>query len=943
MRLLELKASGEYGLTKDYFTSIPQYAILSHTWGDDDQEVTFKDMENESGRSKIGYQKIRFCGEQALRAGLQYFWIDTCCIDKSNNAELTEALNSMYRWYQNAAKCFVYLADVSIKDYNPVQQTSRFGEEIFRKSRWFTRGWTLQELIAPQSVEFFSHEGELLGDKRSLGQQIHDITRIPISALRGKTMADFSAADKFSWATDRETQKEEDKIYSLLGIFDAFMPLIYGEGRENAFKRLLEEIDKNSKHHKLSSGAKFTVPFARDPKFVGREDIIQQITDQFTVQELVALYGIGGIGKSQVAIEYCYIWKGHYPQCHVFWIHVSTFGRFEQAYSDIAKIMSIPGIDDPQNDILILLQDWLSKPENGSWLLVLDNADDLELFFYLDLSAKEAKRPRISHYLARNANSFMIITTGDKRIGQRLTDRGEIVTITPLAPLDAEHLFRGRMAQCENVDTEDIQDLTFIEENSTGVKVYTEELKQIESDLQDYLEEDLPDPRRYPDGKNSVIRTWKLSFDQIARQKPRAAELLSLMVQLDRQTIPKALLKNENKRSIEFNKAIGTLQAYSLTKTEKGGSTFEIHRLVQLSTQRWLRSQNSEVEWQLKALELMVRKLPSGNYGTWQECEELFLHAKAVIKYGYISEAMLLKLTTLLQSMARYEESQGRHEAASLHYDTASQIRKSNLGEEHSDTLVAMNNLALSLERQGKYTKSEAMNREVLELTEKVYGKNHLGNLAVVLAMQGKYNKSEVMTRQVLELREEALGEEHPDTLATMNNLAYVLQNLYKYTESEAKTLGKEHPDTLITMNNLALVLGAQGKYSESEALNRRTLELSVHDDKRPARLTTMSNLAFVLGNQGKSLESEVMTRQVLKLREEVLGKEHHDTYQSIYNLAFLLQAKKEYDEASILYQKACDGFKATLGVEHPTTIECEANYSVMLNEMNGNKSASSY
>ncbi len=207
-------------MTEDLVNNIPAYAILSHTWGDDDQEVTLKEMADGSGKSKAGYQKIRFCGKQASRDGLRHFQVDTCCIDKSNNAELSEALNSIYRWYCNATKCYVYLADVSANDW----------ESAFEDSRWFTRGWTLQELIAPQSVEFFSFEGELLGDKKSLERQIHETTGIAISALQGKAPSEFSVLERFSWAANRETKKEEDKAYSLLGIFGIFLPLIYGEG-----------------------------------------------------------------------------------------------------------------------------------------------------------------------------------------------------------------------------------------------------------------------------------------------------------------------------------------------------------------------------------------------------------------------------------------------------------------------------------------------------------------------------------------------------------------------------------------------------------------------------------------------------------------------------------------------------------------------------------------
>jgi hypothetical protein len=176
MRLLHYNNDGEFSLTQ-FFDKIPRYAILSHTWGP--EEVTFKDMTEGNGASKTGFDKIRFCEEQARCDRLQYFWVDTCCIDKSSSAELTEAINSMFRWYQNAVKCYVYLSDVSTKKRKASDSFTEYTwEPAFRSSKWFTRGWTLQELLAPSpsSLEFFSQERNRLGDKRSLEQQIHETT-----------------------------------------------------------------------------------------------------------------------------------------------------------------------------------------------------------------------------------------------------------------------------------------------------------------------------------------------------------------------------------------------------------------------------------------------------------------------------------------------------------------------------------------------------------------------------------------------------------------------------------------------------------------------------------------------------------------------------------------------------------------------------------------------
>jgi hypothetical protein len=238
MRLLQLHNHGEVSLTKNFIDNIPPYAILSHTWGADDEEVTFEDLTQGVGKNKAGYEKISFCEKQAAGHGLQYVWIDTCCIDKSNSTELSEALNSMFRWYSKADRCYAYLADVSERDA---------GRAAFCNSRWFTRGWTLQELLAPSSVEFFEREGKRLGDKNSLCQQVSKITGIPTNALQGEPLSSFSVAVRISWAEKRQTKREEDKAYSLMGMVGVHMPPLYGEGEKEAFERLHSEISRREK------------------------------------------------------------------------------------------------------------------------------------------------------------------------------------------------------------------------------------------------------------------------------------------------------------------------------------------------------------------------------------------------------------------------------------------------------------------------------------------------------------------------------------------------------------------------------------------------------------------------------------------------------------------------------------------------------------------------
>lgn len=232
-----------YALEEFNGGDVPPYVILSHVW--EDEEVTFRDMTKRSNQlanveSKKGYSKLATTCKTAAAEGLKYAWIDTCCIDKSSSAELSESINSMFRWYRRAAKCYVYLADL------PPARVSNAFEDDLRQCRWFTRGFTLQELIAPSQIDFFDQEWNRRTTKRDSVELLSDITGIDIEILRHKKpFASIPVAQRMSWAAGRQTTKVEDLAYCLFGIFDVNMPLLYGE-EEKAFLRLQEEILKNT-------------------------------------------------------------------------------------------------------------------------------------------------------------------------------------------------------------------------------------------------------------------------------------------------------------------------------------------------------------------------------------------------------------------------------------------------------------------------------------------------------------------------------------------------------------------------------------------------------------------------------------------------------------------------------------------------------------------------
>jgi hypothetical protein len=237
MRLINTRT----GLFEEFIgRNIPKYAILSHTW--EEEEVSFKDMSDHSCKSKKGYGKIAMTCRLAAGAGLGYAWVDTCCIDKSSSAELTEAINSMFRWYGRASICYVYFSDLA-----PCASL----ETGLQGCRWFTRGWTLQELIAPEKIDFFDQSWSYRGNKHDLVDDLARITSINIEVLQHTMpLSTVAVAQKMSWAAHRQTTRIEDVAYCLLGIFDVNMAMLYGE-EGKAFRRLQEEIIRTTPDYSI--------------------------------------------------------------------------------------------------------------------------------------------------------------------------------------------------------------------------------------------------------------------------------------------------------------------------------------------------------------------------------------------------------------------------------------------------------------------------------------------------------------------------------------------------------------------------------------------------------------------------------------------------------------------------------------------------------------------
>jgi tetratricopeptide (TPR) repeat protein len=619
----------------------------------------------------------------------------------------------------------------------------------------------------------------------------------------------------------------------------------------------------------------------------------------------------------------------------VFWVHASNATRFKQAYQDIAAKVELPGRDDPKADILRLVYNWLCDERNGRWLMILDNADDDRVFSSpvadLEGIAQEIEAPHeattLTSFLPQTQNGWILVTSQDVVAAVNLVGiQFNVIQVDPMAEEEALELLKTRVSigeSCEGDAKALVQALECIPLAVTHAAAYIAIRKQ-RITVSTYLElfreseenrayllniQETRDLRRDDSVPDAVVTTWQISFEQIRKTNPEAADLLSLMTMFDRQGIPELLLYDGRSR-LQFEDAVAPLTSFSLVKMQTGVQLFEMHGLVQLATRRWLELNREVHRWQKASLRIMAESFPSGEHETWSACQVLLPHSRKPLSYLSHDTEEMLHRATVANNTALYLFYMGEYVTAENISRSAMEARETICGLVHLDTLISFGVLGLTLEKQGKYEEAEAIHRRALEGQSKVLGLEHLhtltrlGDLGLILQSQGKYKEAETIHRLELEEREKVLGLVHPATLISVGVLGSVLEKQGKYEEAEAihqraleghkEVLGLEHPHTLTSFSDLGLVLQSQGKYEKAEALHRRALEG----------------------------------------REKVLGLEHPNTLTSVYHLAVMFHQQQQYSAASELYQRAWNGYVRTLGAQHSTTIACYTHYTSMVEEM---------
>ncbi|KAH6982588.1 TPR domain protein [Ilyonectria destructans] len=729
-----------------------------------------------------------------------------------------------------------------------------------------------------------------------------------------------------------------------------------------------------------------TVLFQQDPDFVERPAITAWLHDRLSrPPHRAALVGLGGIGKSQLAIRYAHDVRSSSPDTYVFWVHAGTAQRFEDAYRTIAERLGLPGCRDPETDILRLVRDWLCDERNGRWLMVLDNADDVRVFY-----AKHSDdREPIAAFLPQSNNGLILVTSRSRDAAERLTGSHNNVWAVPaMEETQALQLLRHKLgAEYDgSVATDLIRDLECLPLAITQAAAYVVRraprmspstyLTKIRHDRKKkagLLGKDMGDMRRDAGAYHSIIATWQLTFEGIRQERPSAADLLAFMSFFSPQGIPDWILRSyageEDDTSSDggcargdedgdsssdddaFEDDLDVLRGYSLVAATLDKGILEMHPLVQFCTQEWLSSTDRALPAKRMFFRVMSKEYPVGTYENWATCRALDVHIGHFEEGEPEDEGVAEDMAVVLASAGYYRWMIGSYKVAEEMLRKAVRLREKVLGPKNLDTLTSVSNLGSVLQDQGKYEEAEEMHRRTLEGWEKALGAERpstlasVNNLGTVLQYQGKHGEAEEMHRRALEGYEKTLGVEHPNTLTSVNNLGKVLRAQGKYDDAERmhrralegreKALGAEHPSTVTSVNNLGLVLRAQGKYEGAEEMHWRALEGSEKalGAEHPDTLRNVSDLGSVLQDQGKYKEAEEIYRRALEGWEKALGPEHPWTLTSVNNLGSVLRAQGKYEEAEGMHRRMLEGYEKALGLERPSTLASVNNLGLVLQD----------
>jgi len=716
----------------------------------------------------------------------------------------------------------------------------------------------------------------------------------------------------------------------------------------------------------------WNIPYQRNPLFTGREDVLKKLSEALRAGKMAALAqpqaisGLGGIGKTQTAVEYAYRYRDDYNA--ILWVKAETEGSINSDFVTIASLLDLPEKQEQdQHKIVVAVKRWFQ--EHTDWLLILDNADDIAM---------------VQGFIPLGSKGHILLTTRAHATG-RIAKRIEVEKMDP----DEGAIFLLHRAKLLDPDAS-LETATRTEQDTArqivkamdGLPLALEQagayIEETECSLQGYLrlyrEQGVQILKEHgefvPDHPEPVATTWSLSFEKVEQANAAAAELLRFCAFLAPDAIPEELF-TESVTELgpilepvafypsRLNTAIRELLKYSLVHRDSETNTLSIHRLVQevLKEQMDEEAQRLWAEWAVRAVSSVF---PDPEYTNWDRSSRYLQHAQLCIAFIEQYDMLFTEAAYLLNRVGYYLWQRGEYEQVESLYQRAIAINENVLGAEDSGTAISLQYLAFFYVSQGKYEQAEPLYQRSIPIFEKVFGLEHqatarsLNNLAVLYWNQGLYDQAEPLQQGALTIGEKALGPEHPTVAIMLSVLALLYEDQGKYELAEPlyqraiaigeKTLGPEHPDLATWLNNLAGFYANQGRYVQAESLYHHALAIreSVLGPSHPDTAQSLNNLARLYDSQRKYEQAEPLYQRALSIRERTLESDNPYLAQSLNDLALFYKIQGKYEQAEPLYRSALAIYEKMFPSDHPWIAVVLENYVSLLRKMNRNDEAES-
>jgi len=656
------------------------------------------------------------------------------------------------------------------------------------------------------------------------------------------------------------------------------------------------------------------------------------------LSQSAAIAGLGGIGKTQTAIEYAY--RYFYDESiyeWAFWVRADTELNIVTGLAELARSLDLG--EGKLDELAERARRWLETHDR--WLLIFDNADDpklLEPWMPKNLQGRVLLTSRAKRFVSLGIKAPIELKAfsqqGSIEFLQERCDRVSLdaAELAALAALAQE--LAGLPLALEQAGA-------YLQRMKVSFAVYWRHYQQRRLEL---LERGQPETGEYP---MSVATTWLLNFEQVEQKSPASVPILRLSSVLAGDEIDEQLLLVCAKEfgltdctdELALAEQLAALEDFSLIARERETVSYGIHRMVQAVVWQGLTAAEQQ-DWMLRAIAGLSAAFPDvSKFENWAMCGRLVPHVQAITARQSAETLETTNWALLLSQAGRYLNGQERYEAAEPLFLQALELWRSLLGEQHPAVATSLDDLAMLYRLQGHYEEAEPLNLQALELRRSLLGEQHfavagsLNNLALLYKSQGRYEKAEPLYLQALELWRSLLGEQHLVMATSLNNLAGLYRSQGRYEAAEPlclqalelwrSLLGEQHLAVAGGLNNLALLYDSQGRYEKAEPLYLQALELmrSLLRESHPAVADSLNSLAELYRAQGRYEEAEPLYLQALQLRRSLLGESHPAVAMSLNNLAVLYANQGRLTEAEPLLVQALELRQQRLGHQHPDTV----------------------